>query len=66
MRYNVGDTVRISKKSFWHGYCESNPKDTDGKVDRINEAWSHPIRVEWENGKWARFREEDLKLRRRG
>ena len=64
MKYNVGDIVRISKKSDRYGIVHWSPKDMDGKIVRISS--SGAIRVEWENGVWNGYHEEHLKLRKRG
>ena len=66
MRYNIGDKVRISKKSIYYGLDRGNPKDIDGEIVEIDETSNmHPIRVMWENTHYRHYRERDLKLRRR-
>ena len=68
MRFNIGDIVRISKKSGYYGEDECNPKDMDGEIvetDSREIGITYPIKVQWDNGESCVFREIDLKLRRR-
>ena len=64
-RFNIGDVVRISKKSeFYNDTWDSNPKDMDGTVT-LNNDWEHGHQVEWDNGYNNAYDEDDLKLVRR-
>ena len=65
MKYRVGDTVRISKKSHLYGRSDCNPRDADGKIVTVDDE-DYTVRVNWDNGTRQWYHEEDLKLRRRG
>ena len=66
MRFNIGDVVRIGKKSVHYGGSEHNPADMDGEFYQyLPEEPGYIYRVRWENGNTNSYREEDLRLRRR-
>ena len=67
MKYRIGDTVRISKKSHYYGFSLHDPKDTDGIiVALVSFVPNQPIVVEWIDGTHNTYTESSLKLRKRG
>jgi len=61
MRFQVGDTVRLSKDSK----CEANPKRVEGNIISIDNDPDLPIDVYWRNDTGSCYREIDLKLVKR-
>ena len=73
MRFQVGDTVRITK-----GFTDledeaAYPNDRNGKVTEIRENGTYPVRVMFDeidynelNEEHSEFRESELRLVRRG
>jgi len=58
--FKVGDKVRIAKTSSYYGESSSNPKDTEGKVIKIDTSGDHIYRVIWDNNVENSYRESDL------
>lgn len=66
MRFQNGDTVKISKKSYYYTEGSNcNPKDTEGKIRSLDSGIGMQIIVDWDNGDYAYYAECDLKLVRR-
>ena len=68
MRFRVGDIVKISKKSDYYISSICNPKNIEGKViDTADEMLEdHLIKVGWPDEESNVYRENDLRLVRRG
>lgn len=64
-KYEIGDIVRISKKSDYYGRHSNNPKYVNGEVVENDRKSSYAYYVKWNNGRQNSYREEDLKLYRR-
>ena len=65
----MGDIVRVSKKSE-HYDSYGNPKDTNGKIIKIDHDEMHHggygLTVRWDSGGTNQYRMGDLKMRRNG
>lgn len=64
MKFKIGDRVKITKTSeYWADGDNSNPKDTEGTIVRIEKMYSAddiPIKVAWDNGQDNWYGEVDL------
>lgn len=59
MKFKVGD--RVCYTSLFYGVDDSNPTHISGTVIEVNST-SCPIQVNWDNGRYNVYREEDLSL----
>jgi len=70
MRFQVGDTVKISKTSWKETFKdftekEKYPENTEGIITRINPLSSHPIIINYVEDRESVFREDELRLVKR-
>jgi hypothetical protein len=61
--FKLGDKVKIKKSSkYYVDGDDSNPKDREGVIKKIEVSRSNPIHVEWDNDYTNSYEKEDLEL----
>ena len=70
MRFEIDDTVKISKKSTFYNVMShddsNNPYNKEGKIIEINMGQGLPIKVRWDVHMTNTYDEHDLGLVMRG